>query len=440
MPSYHWIWKSLLGISFLSGSVLLPPCNVAWAGGFSYAPESNPVNPAGSQGASGLENASGIFYNPAALMLLDSQVVFRSDLAIVNPNFNDKGSELMPGFPLTGEGANGRSESIIPSFAAAYRISDDVAVGVSVEMPFGLATLYPSDWTGRYQAIESRLSTLNINPAVAAQVTDELAIGVGVNVQYATGVFSNAIDFGSLIALGGVPPAPQQLDGLVEISGDDWSWGWNVGILYEPTDTTRIGLAYRSAISHTLQGNADFTVPDPAAGLTATGLFTDTGGSSNLDLPDILSLGITQQISSEFTMAAQVDWQNWSRYSETIVKFDNPAQPDIVEPQNWNDTFRFAVGAIYDPSEEWRLRLGVAYDPSPVDFEFQTPRIPSSDAISLDLGVTYQPHDNLGITARWNHLFFTRRDINRTVPGAGTLIGEFDTDIDVFSLMVDWRF
>jgi len=26
------------------------------------------------------------------------------------------------------------------------------------------------------------------------------------------------------------------------------------------------------------------------------------------------------------------------------------------------------------------------------------------------------------------------------VPGAGTLIGEFETDIDVSSLMIDWRF
>ncbi|HIK43687.1 MAG TPA: hypothetical protein IGR64_02250, partial [Leptolyngbyaceae cyanobacterium M65_K2018_010] len=58
------------------------------AGGLDYAPLANPVNPAGSLGASGLENASAVFYNPAAIQRLDSsQFVIRSDLTIVNPQF-----------------------------------------------------------------------------------------------------------------------------------------------------------------------------------------------------------------------------------------------------------------------------------------------------------------------------------------------------------------
>ncbi|MEL7505469.1 MAG: outer membrane protein transport protein [Cyanobacteria bacterium J06554_6] len=438
-----FLGKTLAFCFSITGCLIFPDLTQpALAGGFSYAPDANPVNPAGSQGAAGLDNASAVFYNPAAMMRLEeTQLLIRNDLTIYNPKFKDKGSELFPGVPLTGGNASGRSETLVPSVAATYRISDDVAVGLSVDTAFGLSTLYPDTWPGRYQAIESRLSAININPAIAANVTDELAVGVGLNLQYADAVLSNAIDFGSLIALGGATPVPQQLDGMVELRGEDWSWGWNAGVLYEPSDSTRIGLAYRSAITHNLRGNADFTVPDAAAGLTvATGAFTDTGTSATLRLPDILSFGVYQQLSPEFALTGQVDWQMWSRYSDFNVDFDNPAQPDTSEPQNWHDTTRLAIGAIYEPSEEWTLRAGFSYDPSPVDDAFLTPRIPSSDSYGLDFGATYRPTDNLGITARWYHLFFDNRDINRTVDGAGTLVGEYDTNVDVFSFVLDWRF
>ena len=434
-------FRTLVFCASLSSCLLLAgSMKDAWAGGFGYNTEANPVNPAGSQGASGLENASAVFYNPAAVMRLDNQVFTQAELAIYNPKFQDKGSELVPNLRLTGGSASGRSETLIPSLAASYRISEDFAVGLSVNAPFGLETLYPNNWAGRYQAIDSKLSTININPAVAAKVTDDLSLGVGINLQYADVDLSNAIDFGSLLALGGFPPVPQQLDGLIELKGSDWSWGWNAGILYEPTETTRVGLAYRSPISHTLKGNANFTVPQAAAGLKATGAFTDTSVTSNLDLPDILSFGITQQVSPQIAIAGQIDWQIWSRYSENRVDFENPAQPDTVDPQNWHDTFRFAVSTIYDPSDRLRVRLGVAYDPSPVKDEFLTPRIPSSDAIFLDIGATYRPTENLALTARWNHVFFTARDINRTVPGAGTLVGKYNSSFDAFSLVLEYKF
>lgn len=435
-------FSKVFALGLLFGSTILLSDLAAkrtLAGGLDYATLSNPVNPAGSLGASGLENASAVFYNPAAIQRLDSsQFVIRSDVTIVNPKFEDRGSELIPGLPLTGGSASARAEVLVPSLAATWKISEDVSVGLSVENIFGLATLYPNDWAGRYQAIESRLSTLNINPAVAVQITDELSAGVGINVQYATTALSNAIDFGSLIALTGLPPQPQQFDGLVELSGEDWSWGWNAGLLYQPTETTRIGLTYRSAISHTLRGDANFTVPDAVLGLTSTGAFTDTPATVSLDLPDVVSLGVYHQVSSNFGLAGQVDWTNWSRYSETRVNFDNVFQPDLVEVQNWQDTFRFSLGAVYDPSSQWRLRLGLGYDPSPVPNEFLSPRIPSSDGILLDLGATYRPIDDLALTVRWFHIFYSPIDINRTVPGGGTLLGSYNTSVDTFSIMLEW--
>lgn len=112
----------LLALSLLAANVLICErlAGKALAGGLDYTTLANPVNPAGSLGASGLDNASGIFYNPAAMQHLDSsQFVIGSNLTIANPKFEDRGSELIPGLPLTGGGASARAAVLVPSFAAA---------------------------------------------------------------------------------------------------------------------------------------------------------------------------------------------------------------------------------------------------------------------------------------------------------------------------------
>ena len=181
---------------------------------------------------------------------------------------------------------------MIPNLYGFWSVSDRLKLGIGITPPFGLTTEYDSDWVGRYQAIESRLKTININPSVALKVTDTLSLGGGLNLQYADAELSNAIDFGLIGQISGLGTQSQQIDGLVEVAGDDWSFGYNLGLLYEPSDRTRIGIAYRSDVTHDLKGDADFTVPNAAQPITATGQFVNTDAEAVLKLPDSLSLSI----------------------------------------------------------------------------------------------------------------------------------------------------
>jgi len=40
----------------------------------------------------------------------------------------------------------------------------------------------------------------------------------------------------------------------VILNADDDSWGWNAGVLFDLSPTMRLGISYRSAIKHTLEG------------------------------------------------------------------------------------------------------------------------------------------------------------------------------------------
>src|SRR4029453_8796576 len=80
---------------------------------------------------------------------------------------------------------------------------------------------------------------------------------------------------------------PQGADGFVKVSGDDWNAGYNLGVLFTPSKTWRLGLAYRSKIHHAISGRATFRVPQKASILQkVSGALVDTDGGAAVDLPE----------------------------------------------------------------------------------------------------------------------------------------------------------
>src|SRR5262249_56233249 len=54
---------------------------------------------------------------------------------------------------------------------------------------------------------------------------------------------------------------PQKVDGYVNLKGHSWAAGYDFGALFSPTSSTRIGLTYRSRISHGVEGHPDLRLP-----------------------------------------------------------------------------------------------------------------------------------------------------------------------------------
>ena len=424
-----------LGVTNINSSAL--------AGGFSITEQSIKNLGNAAAGSSALaEDASTVFYNPAGLTRLLGNSFQGSGYVIFSDiNFQNRDSTTATGNLLSGgDNTEGGVTTFIPNLYGSLSVSDDFKLGIGISPPFGLATDYGSDWVGRYQAIESKLTTININPSAAYKFSDTFSIGAGLNFMYADAKLSNAIDFGLIGQQVGLGTQSQQLDGAVEVSGSDWSTGFNLGMLYEPTQSTRVGLAYRSAITHTIEGDAKYTVPNSAIPLTSTGQFVDGDAEAELKLPDSLSLSIHQKISDRWSVMGDVTWTNWSRFEELRIEFDNPAQADAVEPENWSDTFRLGLGTTYQASDQLTLRTGLAYDPTPVNEEFRTARIPDSDRYWLAFGSSYQVSNSFGVDVAYVHIFSTDSTIDRSTPAGGNLQGDFNSNADIISLGVNWKF
>lgn len=425
----------ILGVNGSATSVL--------ASGFAISEQSvKGLGTAFSSSSTDIEDATAIFFNPAGLANFSgNSVVLGGSLIAPKIEFENRGTTAFSGAPIQGgNGGDAAPNAIAPTVYAAFDLGNSIKVGIGVNAPFALSTDYDSDWVGRYEALKSELQTININPTIAAKLSDQFSIGAGLNVQYAKAELSNAIDFGTIGRRVGLPTVPQGADGRIDIRGDDWSVGYNLGLMYTPSANTRIGLAYRSGITHDLRGNADFTVPGSVAALTRRGQFIDSGASAQLKTPDTISLGAYQRLSSQVALVGDVTWTNWSRFRELRVNFDNPAQADLVQPENWKDTFRVGLGVKYDASPTVTLRAGVAFDPSPVRDEFRTARIPDSDRTWIAIGASYRPSPSLSLDVGYAHLFVKDALIDQLGSTGDRLRGEYSSNVNIIGVQVAWRF
>ena len=105
--------------------------------------------------------------------------------------------------PLTGESSRDFGVVVpVPHIyvAAPLDFGDKgLWAGIGITAPFGLVTDYGSEtWVGRYYAERTQLQTIDVNPFVAYKATDWLSFGAGVDVLHGSGLFKNAVDFGSI--------------------------------------------------------------------------------------------------------------------------------------------------------------------------------------------------------------------------------------------------
>jgi len=397
-------------------------------------------------GATETDEPNSIFYNPAGIAFMEEDGASVGLSAIfIKTKYTDSGSYNAVGAPLLGSNSSSNTVGLVPNLFAAFKLSDTISAGIGVMAPFGLGTEYSDDFIGRYHAVKTELATIDISPAIAWQIVPEfLSIGGAVNLQYVDANLTNSVDFGTILMAAGT--TPQTLDGFADLDGNDWGIGFSLGILCQLTETTKIGLGYRSEVKHTLEGDVDFTVPATARGiLNAIGRsnwFVDGDAKADLTTPASLSLGVAQMLGESFEVKADFSWTGWNSFRELVVDFESD-QSDSVTEENWTDTYRISLGLDWYTTDELTLRAGTSYDESPIPNDYRTPRIPGNNRLWASIGASYDIAEDLTIDVSYLHLFIkdTPSNLVSTDNAAkGFLVGEYESDIDVVAAELAYSF
>jgi len=376
------------------------------------------------------ENASTIFYNPAGMTYLPGLNV-SAGLNMIGPSFKftDQGSTAatrLPGpFPAplgTDRGGDAGSWAAVPNMYLSYQLKPSWFLGLGVGAPFGLATEYGDDWLGRYHSRKFSIETININPSIAWKASERLSIGLGVNWQHIKADYRRAAPL----------PLPNLPDAAVRLKMSDNAWGWNLGLLYQITDATRVGLSYRSRIKQKATG--DVTVRS-VAGTTVS------PGNSTIKLPDTVIFSVVHDLNPQWTLLADVSWTGWSSIPSLDI-FSNGAPLEKLDLR-FRDSWRFALGANYKLNQQWTLKAGIAYDQSPVDkAQYRPTSLPDNDRKWLSLGAAYHFNDATTLDVGYTHLFLSKTPIaNDTAAAAkGTIIGEYKSNANVIGVQLSHRF
>lgn len=475
----------------------------ALASGYHFGTQS--VSAQGTANASGAaaEDASTIFYNPAGLTLVKGTTISGVlDIVVPHTEFKDGGSHtsgvintangqtVIPGRATGGSnGGDFVKTTAVPHAYFSHQLNDTTTVGLGVFVPFGSMTEYNDDWVGRYNIIKTELKTVAINPSFAFKASEMVSVGGGITAQYIHGKLIKGADFGSgavglllqqgainaatanaLLNTAGVAGNPNY-SGKVDIKGDDWAFGWNLGVMFNIDPGTRIGVAYRSKIKHELQGDATWTVPQtfaaagspfgPAGAIVQSSLnarYSNSAATLNVDTPESLSISAFKQINSKIALMADVTRTRHSRFEELRVDFAN-GLADSNTPERWDDTTKVSVGGSYQLNDAIKLRGGLSYDQSPVDDSNRTPSIPDNNRKWFSLGANWALNKDSSFDFAYSFVQVGKPKVNifdnggQTTAGGSatcnqagntsscaTLIGEYKVYSHILGLQYNQRF
>jgi long-chain fatty acid transport protein len=422
-------------------------------------------------GAAAAEDASTVYSNPAGMSHFSTAQIV-AGLNIITPSikFSDSGSQNALNQPLGGTGGQAGSTNYVPNLYLVVPINPQWAFGLGLGVPFGLKTEWDGGWLGRYQAIKSDVKTLNVNPAVSWRIVPSFTVGVGVDYQQIKATFTSNVNYSAALAqgaqqaaAGGLIPASAVapfigatggLDSFANVNGDDSAWGWDLGALWDITPDMRIGAHYRSTLQYTVSGQASFDNPalPPLGPLAPIGAAVSTavnsaalynsGITAKIELPSITNVSFFGHIDPKWDVMADIQFTNWSTIQDlTFVRTNGITLAST--PEHFKDVWRFSLGASYYLDSQWKFRGGVAYDESPVQTQYRTPRLPDASRTWLAIGAQYKASPNLKFDGGFAYLWAANASSNQNEGSTaqyGLISGKYDASVTIFGVSATYSF
>jgi long-chain fatty acid transport protein len=333
------------------------------------------------------DNASTIFFNPAGMTQLGSGIQLSAGVTGVGPSYEYRNQAGVK------SGGDAGGWAAVPNAYLSGQLTKDLFLGLGISAPFGLATEYDPNWAGRAYAIKSDIKTVNINPSVAYRVSDKVSLGFGLNYQSIEGELTRN-------------PAGT----LVTLKADDNSWGWNAGALFTLSPAMRVGLSYRSAIKHKLEGTINGASPVNA----------------DIKLPDTFILSVWQQVSDRWEAMGDLSYTRWNSLKALNVRSSVSGALVTSETFNYENSWRFAWGAGYKATDKAKLKFGIAFDRTPVRDEYRSARVPDNNRLWLSLGGQW----NAGSVGKFDLGYSYLYVIDPTI-SQGTLQGKYDASAHI---------
>ncbi|WP_319552577.1 porin [uncultured Vibrio sp.] len=406
--------------SLLTISILFA-CNAQSAGFQVVEHSASGLGRAFSGEAAVADNASVLARNPAAMTLF-KQAQFSGAISVIDPevdiydSFHDEHSEDIA--PV----------AAVPAGYYVSPINDKFAWGIGMFTTYGVATDYPEDISAGDLAGYTSLMSVNVNPNLAYRINDAFSIAGGVSLVYAEAELTR--HKGALAPLFG--PGSQTSDKLIGMEGETFSWGWNLGALYEINENHRFGFGYRSKVDLDFD-DGEFSSYDSGIATAAK-----VDGRIKIKLPSIFELSGFHQVNDQWAFHYSWMLTNWSKFTELRATSDQCNEGVCFsKKEKYDDNNRYSIGATYTLNPNWTFRAGVAYDEQAGK---PTLSIPDTDRYWYSAGLTYAWSDNLTFDAGFALVQFDDNSFTETNASGQELTFDADGAAYISSVQMNYTF
>ncbi|SUT90721.1 porin [Actinobacillus lignieresii] len=334
----------------------------------------------------------------------------------------------------------------IPNTYFVLPVNDDFSLGLGYNVNYGLKTKYPTDFAAGSLGGNTELQAHNFNLSGAYKLGYGFSIGAGLNVVYSKAEFirhlgdnaqattaaaaranagaaqaraaaakANAAGLTAQAqaltatanqyqALGNLLSSYKRSTEVARVSGDEWSLGWNAGLVYELNENHRWGLAYHSPVDVKFKGHYSNGIS--AATGSSIVAFPTAGqefpGKLTLNLPAFWELSGFHKLTDR--LAVQYSWKRteWSRL-KTLDAYGTKGEHYLHKQEDFSDASRYALGVSYDVSEPLTLRAGIAYDEN-ASTNHPSISIPDTNRMWYSVGATYRVTPALSVDAGYAFL------------------------------------
>lgn len=387
------------------------------------------------------QDAATVFTNPAGMTRLDgAQILAAGQIDYGNLAFSP-GAGTSPGLGSDDGGKAFGSDGLFFGGGGffSYSVSPDLKLGFAMTGNFGAPMKYNDNWVGRYYVQEATLVGLSFVPAVAYRVTPKLSLGGSVTAM--NGIYRNKVAINNV--------NPHYGDGQLKLDDNAWGWGVNLGLLYEFTRGTRLGLTWNSQVNLDFGAQAEFSnlAPGIQTLLTRRGLMNSTI-NVGINVPQQLMGSIFSQVNDRWAVLGSVGWQQWSKFGQVMFGVEDTLNPtSLTQDLDFKDTWHFAAGAQYRISAPWLLNFGVAYDTDFQDGSSVSPMMPANSAWRFGAGAENQVSKMFkwGVAAEYLYGGTLDTNLQSTLPVAvgqrGDLVGSYENIGTLFfSVYFNWTF
>jgi long-chain fatty acid transport protein len=382
----------------LSISLTFLMVGLSFAGGFGLYEFGAAASSMGGATVARAWDASTVFYNPAGVAFLEGTQFYGGVTLISAKN------KFVGALPLFDDTVHESEDAIHTPIGIhfTHQFNEDLSAGLAVTNPFGLGLAWDEEtFPGRGIAFNSDLKSFYISPVVAYKLTDNFAASVGLDVVVGTVTLERSV------YPWGTANSPGTEIGTSKIDGSSSpAIGFTAGLMYQAEDYG-LGLSYRHSVENKLE-DADATFEffnTPLIGFGQNNLI-DQKVNSSITFPSILTVGVYYKLMENLGIEVDYQFVTWSVFDELV--FDFETLPELVVREDYEDANEFRVGVHYDITSDLQARVGYIYDQSPQPINSVSPLLPDNDRNDFSFGLGYT-YDNWQFDAGYMYVDFGER-------------------------------